>query len=451
MKILIVAGTFPPYCPAASSRANKFAKYLEDQKHDVRVLAPKNTEFKRAILVPEISLNRIHYTEYSNINDFPTYVINKFRSLFGLTKKVREHNAPIVSVPEVTTKVRKESKISILYRQLTNIPDDLVGWYPHGVREGMRMFKDWSPDIIFATSPPHTAMFIARRLGRIIDVPVVYDYRDLWTGHPYYDHYDSTGLRKYVDMVLENYLLRYCAGLVTVTKTWADYLERVRRLPVQCAMNGFDPDDFQGNKGTNYDDQKITLLYAGLLYDEMRDPSILFEALGKIGDGAKNFNLLLYTSKGLADLSNRQKGLIKQYNLEQIVTCSRFIPQKELHKLQQQVDILLLLRWNDPSEDGVIAGKLFEYIGAGKPILSLGSTTGEAADIVRDNDFGLVSNDVDEIVAYLLKKLEQKRRGELEDFVNPNRDKFKRSIQFDKIITFLERIIADKINNNAHR
>ena len=440
MKILIVAGYFPPYSPASASRVNKLAKYLEDQGHDVRVLCPKNEEFEE-VLSPEISQERIYATEYSYVNDFPTKVKNGLKSLLGKREKQLQQEDEISDPVQEETPAGEESKISILYRHLTNIPDSLVGWYSHAVRAGKKMFQDWSPDIIFATLPPFTTMLVANRLGRMIDVPVIYDYRDLWTDHPYYN---STGLSRFVDSLMENHALKHCAGLVTVTQTWADHLKSARNIPVEFVMNGFDPADFNLDTCKSYDKDKITLLYAGYLYGDKRDPSAAFEALGKLGARAQDFNILLYTPNGEEDLNDHQKALIKKYNLEKVVTCNRYIPQKELLEIQQQVDVLMQLRWDHPSENGVIAGKLFEYIGAGKPILSLGSTTGEAADIVRDNDFGLVSNDVDEIAAYLLKLLENKKQNKQEMSPNPNREKFTRAKQFEKLVSFMDRIIETK-------
>jgi len=274
----------------------------------------------------------------------------------------------------------------------------------------------------------------------MIDVPVVYDYRDLWTDHPYYD---TTGPRRTIDRFLENRALKHCAGLVTVTKTWADHLKATRKVPVEFVMNGYDPADFKTGAQKNYNNNKITLLYAGYLYGGTRDPSVAFEALGRLGDKAQDFTILLYTPKGRADLNDRQNMLIKKYGLEQLVVCNTYISQKQLLEIQQQVDVLMLLRWDHPSENGVIAGKLFEYIGANKPVLSLGSTTGEAADIIRDNSFGLVSNDVDQVAAWLTKIWQEKKAGKSASPANPNREKFTRARQFAKLVAFMDKIIAN--------
>ena len=441
MKILIVAGYFPPYCPASASRVNKLAKYLEDQGEDVRVLCPKKKIFHKPTLLPEVSEERIHYIEYAIVNDFPTKVKKKLKSLFSFNKENGVAvNSETVGQNKVPSKVKQESYISLLYRRLINIPDDLIGWYFPAVRAGKKMFQSWSPDVIFATLPPFTTMLVANRLGRMIDVPVIYDYRDLWTDHPYYN---KTGLRRHIDRFLENCALKNCAGLVTVTKTWADHLKLVRDRPVEFVMNGFDPADFRLESQGIYAQDKVTLLYAGYLYGEKRDPSIIFEALGKLGSKAKDFNVLFYTPKGRTDLSDHQHALIKRYNLEDVVTCNSYIPQKDLLKIQQQVDVLILLRWDDPSENGVIAGKLFEYIGAGKEILSLGSITGEAADIIRDNNFGFVSNDVDEVAAYLSDLRAEKKQNKTATPINPNRENFTRAKQFEKLVTFMDSIIKN--------
>lgn len=434
---MIVAGYFPPYCPASASRVNKLAKFLEDRGHDVHILCPKNEEFE-AVLLPEISLERVHYTAFTQINDFPTSVKNFLKNLVGKGQAKSQEFSNKSNASDQNTRIGKESKISILYRNLFNIPDSLIGWYPHAVKEGGRLFKHWKPDIIFATLPPFTTMLVAHRLGRMMEVPVIYDYRDLWSDHPYYG---ARGLRRYIDIFLEKKALKNCAGLVTVTETWARHLRETCTVPVECIMNGFDPSDFSFDKQETFDKNKITLLYAGYLYGEKRDISVVLEALGMMGNLAQNFNILLYTPNGRADLSHHQNQLIAKYKLEDIVICNKYIPQKKLLRLQQQVDVLMLLRWDHPSENGVIAGKLFEYIGAGKPILSLGSTTGEASDIIKKMNFGLVSNDAGDVSRFLSDLWNARKKGDGKEILNQNRKYFTREVQFSKLVIFMEKVI----------
>lgn len=64
--------------------------------------------------------------------------------------------------------------------------------------------------------------------------------------------------------------------------------------------------------------------------------------------------------------------LAAQYALQSIVQVHDSIPYKEALRAQREADVLLLLLWNDPREKGIYTGKLFEYIGAGRPILAIG-------------------------------------------------------------------------------
>lgn len=443
MKVLIVAGYFPPYSPASASRVNKLSKYLVAQGHDVKVLAPRNEEFD-PILTPEIDPERIIYTDFNQVNNLPGKVknglknlVNKFQGLSPNTSDVSDQDTP---AEETTPKsVGKEGNLSKYYRAMTNIPDSMIGWYSPAVKAGYDLFRKWSPDVIFATAPPQTTILVASRLAKIIEVPWICDYRDLWTDHPYYG---ATGLRLNIDRFLENTALKNCAGYVTVTETWANLLAEKRGKPVACVLNGFDPADFEKHDRSALEADRLNLLYAGYLYAGKRDPGPLLKALHILGDEARKVCVTFHLPGGEQGLDEENRKLVEEYQLQDSVKFYPFIPQAELLARQSRMDILLLLRWDNPQENGVIAGKLFEYIGAGKEILSVGSTTGEAADIIRDNDFGHVSNDPEDIADYLKQKIADKEQGKLGEDMPAARDDFARDRQFEKLEAFMAEIIA---------
>jgi len=120
------------------------------------------------------------------------------------------------------------------------------------------------------------------------------------------------------------------------------------------------------------------------------------------------------------------------------------IPRKQILRHERAADILLLLRWANPADDGIIPGKLFEYIGARRPILSIGSTTGEAAEIVRAGNFGIVNNDPLAIARQLRVWVETKRQnnGRLPDLDAGATRAYLRDQQFRKIDGLLDQIHA---------
>lgn len=48
-------------------------------------------------------------------------------------------------------------------------------------------------------------------------------------------------------------------------------------------------------------------------------------------------------------------------------------------KMQRDANALLFLPWNDPLVDGVLTGKIFEYLFSGTPILAVGAGHLEAS------------------------------------------------------------------------
>ena len=141
--------------------------------------------------------------------------------------------------------------------------------------------------------------------------------------------------------------------------------------------------------------------------------------------------------------SSELERLVASYGVGQSVRVHAGVPQSEMLDLEAAVDALLLLRWDDPGEESVIAGKVFEYIGAGRPILSVGSVKGEVATIIRDNGFGVVTKDPAEIAETLRSWLAIKRReGRLPGLDAEPRLKFDRVIQFAKVEGFLDSLSA---------
>lgn len=133
------------------------------------------------------------------------------------------------------------------------------------------------------------------------------------------------------------------------------------------------------------------------------------------------------------------------------IEICRPVPRAEILRIERGADVLLLCRWADPRDDGIIPGKVFEYIGARRPILAVGSTTGEAAQIIRGGDFGLVSNSPMEIAEQLRRWMTEKRAcdGRLPDLPQDATHAFLREAQFETINPLLERLVPQALPTPA--
>jgi len=78
--------------------------------------------------------------------------------------------------------------------------------------------------------------------------------------------------------------------------------------------------------------------------------------------------------------------------------------------------VLLLLSWNDPNEKGVIPAKIYEYLAAKRPILSIGKVGGgEVSLMLERTKAGLDLSDVENIKhTLLLEYTEFKNQGSVQ-------------------------------------
>ncbi|WP_404379877.1 glycosyltransferase [Caenispirillum salinarum] len=384
LDILLVAGFFPPHAPLAATRAPALARFLGQRGHRVRVLAARNADFP-PVMDHGLPEGSVTWAEVAP----PLSARALLRDPAGAARVLRRPADGL--------------------RRLTGWPDQQSGWLPDAARHGDALIAARRPDVILATAPPHSGLLVAEGLHRRHSVPWVAEFRDLWTGHPYYD---GTGVRAWLDGRTEARVLGSAAGLATVTDGWRRQLSaQWPQTPVCLARNGFDPAEIAAAPppAGAADPAHLTIIYAGVLYGDKRDPRPLFAAIARLPHEQRaRVRVHFYGSeRATVEAMAAEHGLAAP-----VVSVHDPVPRATLLGLQKAADVLLLLRWNDRREDHVLAGKLFEYIGCRRPILSVGSTTGEAADILRDGGLGRVSDDPAAIAAHLSAWLEEKAATE---------------------------------------
>lgn len=434
-RVLLVTGFFPPFAPTASTRAPTLARYWMDKGYDVRVLAAHNPG-KAQVLnhsLPEDAVRFVPFPEVKALRDVAAYY------LFGRvpSPSVPQAGGAAPLVPGKVQEPRRFSrlpfrkKLADLYWDLMFIPDKHLFWIETATQAGLEWTRDWQPDLIYSSGPPHSGHMIAARLGKALSAPWVAELRDEWAGNPY-------GLESWLRAVIERRLERETLGqakaLVALTATTRQTLMKAYGKPTALSMNGYDPSDFEGlEEVTALDPHKLTIMHAGSIYIGKRDPSALFAATAKLGALKDKVSLLFY-----GEQADSLQSLARQYGIEAQVVISPPISRQQVLELERRTDVLLMCRWNDPADDGVIPGKLFEYIGAERPILSIGSETGEAADIVREGGFGVVSNDPDVLADQLRAWIAQKEATpRLPDVQSPQKSRYTRGGQFDLLDRFL--------------
>jgi hypothetical protein len=419
LRVLIVTGLYPPNAPTATVRVPKFARFLLDRGHDVTVLSALNLQFP-AVVDPEIPADRITAVPY----------IRRGRSA-PLTEADQTHGAPV----SVAGAAPSHSGLRRLVWQLAYLPDPHVTWIDPAVTEGVRLVRNRCPDVIFSSGPPHSSHIVASRLARHLRVPFVAELRDLWADNIYGNAATPANV---VDRWLEWRALRRAAALVAVTEGSASILAGRYGKRVVCAANGFDPADFDGLAApAPLDPERLTIVHAGSTYKGARSPAPLFAALARLRPDPARLAVHFWGEDSAIPMT-----MAGETGVAHLVHAHPPIDRKAVLRAERAADILLLLRFANEGERHVVAGKLYEYVGARRPILCHGQQEGEAADIIRRDGLGLVSNDPRTIAEWLRARLAERAAGRLSDLPDGVADRYARATQFAKIEQLLAEVSA---------
>ena len=414
MRILIVAHDFPPLNSSASRRPYSWARTWSDLGHEVHVLTTaKYAVDGRMDLVLDLAGIHVHSVPY-----LPR---SRPAPHGGAATAPARRSALFETVRLATRRLRLGLG---LFTQTTMLA------YPKLVRAGHALLASGRFDLIVSTSGPEVCTLVAHRLAGRANVPWLADYRDLWFAEFAVQRYWFTTL---FTGALNSRLLRRAAAVSTVSEGLQGYLRTVARCLVWVCYNGFLDGTGHAADRRPFDDGCLHIVYTGNFYPEKRDPAAFFAALAEVltRDPALRARLRV-------ELYGPDEQWVRErftaHGLEGVVVVHGPVPYAESLAAQRFADALLFVDWMDPRAEGVLTGKLFEYLAAARPVLCVGNRRDtEAARLIADCRAGVVASTGDEIAAALTGLA----RGELR--ITPDRERIAGYSREAQAITLLER------------
>ena len=384
-RVLMICFAYPPVGGVGMIRPAKFVKYLPQFGYAPAVLTPSAgmARLRCDADVGQSPAATIHRTSYRDI-------VADVRAVLRMPASVAV-SAAAANRPLPSERAGWRRTVTRLAYGAIAVPDEHVGWKRPALDAARALLARERFDLVYSTSPPETAHLIARAIKQEFGIPWVADLRDLWSG----DHYrQRSGAKRWLLGRIERRTLRDADALVTVSEPWrrqlaAVYATRARR--VECIPHGFDADDYAASVTPP---DRFTITYTGTLDRHFQNPEPFFAALGDLvrrGDVEReriraNFHVF---GDNLPDL----EALSDAHDLRGIVRRCAPLEYRACLTAQQSSTALLAVQWRSQAGEGNPPLKVYDYLGARRPILVVGSGERVLGPLLTETGAGMTAAD----------------------------------------------------------
>jgi glycosyltransferase involved in cell wall biosynthesis len=368
---------FPPAGGGGVIRAAKLVKYLPEAGWQPVVCTPRISpagSLDSSLLSgipPEVAVHRVG----SSFLEFLWHRTAGSLGYFGPAQK----NMNLLNILV---------KLKSFLKGLFMFPDEHVLWMPVAFNHFRKISTEKLPAVVFTSSPPESVHLAGLAVKCAFpEVKWVMEFRDMWgRGHDIFGPYLP------LHRMLERRLAHKVDHIVVVTGQMKDSIRQKLNLPahrVSVVPNGFDPADFVCREdGWRREGEKV-ITYAGSM-NKTRCSAALLEALAELREEG-NLRGLKIVVVGVMDPGYRQ--MIRQKRLEHVFQYTGFLPHAQAVQYICRSDwgLATLSAEARRADENHVPGKVYEYVGAQKPVLALVPAAGAVSRLVEEHRLGIVA------------------------------------------------------------
>ena len=372
-KALVITYYWAPAGGPGVQRWLKFVKYLRDFGVEPIIYTPLN---------PTYPMVDTHIAD-----DLPkdlTLLKTKIWEPYSLASLFSKEKTKKISAGIIPSKkLSWMDKCLLWVRGNLFIPDARILW----VRPSVRFLTDYitahNIDTIITTAPPHSIHLIGLHLKeKFPSLRWIADFRDPWTNIGYHSQLLLTAKSARKHLSLEQKVLQTADTLIVTSPSTQREFQAKTQKPIVLITNGYD-DTFTEKIPLS---PFFLLSHIGSLLSE-RNPETLWKVLGEMiqenTDFRKDLRICL-----AGKVSEEVFASIDKYGLSSFLEYKGYLSHTEALTLQRTSQLLLLLEINHPKTEGIIPGKLFEYMACQRPILAFGYQQWNVKDIISQTQTG---------------------------------------------------------------
>lgn len=426
--VLIITYYWPPSGGAGVQRWLKLSKYLCDKGVNVHVLT-----------VDEAYASYFHIDKSLLSDIHPRLTIHKTKSIEPIKayqKLVGKKNVPTAGFSNVDNTKWSQKLINSI-RSNVFIPDPRKGWVRYAVKKGLDIIQKENISTIITSSPPHSSQLIGLKLQQQSSVKWIADLRDPWTDIYYYDILGHSRLSKRIDQGYEKKVLVQADEIITVSHGLKSIFESkdeaIDSDKIHVVYNGYDETDFKDATKTTLSSQ-FTLCYTGTMSD-LYQPQVIFDALKQLVDQYPEQQIQFQL---VGAVSDKIKAYIQSQSIpfEHIPT----VPHDQVNAFQLNAQVLLLIIPDVNLNEGIVTGKLFEYLRTKNKVIGLGPPAGDANRILAECQSGRLfdRSDTTSIFDFLQELLQDHMAGRTKPVNESAIGSYSREAQAEQVLGLLD-------------
>jgi glycosyltransferase involved in cell wall biosynthesis len=381
-KVLVITYYWPPSGGAGVQRWLRFTKHLRSFGYEPVIYTPENAQY-------------VVYDE-NLLKEVP-------EGIKTLKLKIREPNSFLAKVlfwkkdksaVLYNNQQQKGKKKSFMNRVLwfirgnLFIPDARYLWIKPSYTFLEKELSAGNYAAIVSTGPPHSMHMIAKKLQATFNIPWLADFRDPWTSMDYLQEMHLTAYARKKHARLEKSVIESASQVVVVGRTMYNEFEANYGVKPVIIHNGYN-DTFSGPVNVALD-EKFTIAHIGSLVTN-RNCDDLWEVLAGMIKKDKVFAEKLEI-RLVGNNAPNVTASLEKYGLMHNTNLIAYVPYEKTQEYLNSAQVLLLPIDRIPNAEFVLTGKLFEYLKVKRPILLIGPTNGDAADIIQSCNAGYCCN-----------------------------------------------------------
>ncbi|MHC4181639.1 MAG: glycosyltransferase, partial [Planctomycetota bacterium] len=385
--LLILARWFPPENVAGSFRSVRFCRDLPTMGWQCKVITPAEA----CCTLPDPTF----------LSEIPgdTDVV-RFRC-----GNLAEHMERAVNNPATGPIRTFFAKAIRRTMQQVRLPDLHVWSVARLFKTVRRTLQQGPVDAILITGPPFSWMTLAPKLKARWDIPVILDFRDAWTSFsPRFTDWQKGHFEP--ALAMERSVLGSADAVILNTPGAMDYyVDTYGDLDQRnwtVITNGFIKEQIDAVQPESFDG--VTLVHGGVgrtdLICTLAEAMGKLKTAGKIGPGS--FRFISYGGPA-AEVT----AAAREYDVAEMIEFRGMRSHDEVLASLKGASGLLLLVTGDCHRH--VPGKMYEYLGAGRPILMVGPDDSDAAGILHQAGAGMSVDMTAEAIAEGIESLQSGR------------------------------------------